>query len=412
MENTTENGIEKPSKPKKTVLIGITGGIAAYKVPMVARGLIALGMDVYAIMTKSATEFVTPTTLSSLTGHPVYTDLFEGNIASNNININHITLADKADLILIAPATANTIAKLAHGIADNLLTSTVLAATSPVLVCPSMNVNMYTNKLTQDNISMLESAGMYVLEPGEGELACGWKGKGRLPEPERIVLEARKIISTNDLSGIKILITSGPTLEDIDPVRFITNRSTGKMGQAITEAACLRGASVKVITGPVNVNYAPWAKVIEVRSANDMFNAVKEHLDWADVLIMAAAVADFVPSTYKKQKIKKLNSVTYKLELTSSTDILASIKDKKGKKIFVGFAAETNSLEKNAGKKLEAKALDLIVANKVGSKGSGFASDTNTGSIISPSGTVQRFKLMPKQRLANKILDLVAERLV
>lgn len=407
MENPPENRIEKPQH-NKTVVIGVTGGIAAYKIPAVARGLIAQGIDVYTIMTKSASEFVTPSTLSALTGHPVYTDLFSG-ATSTGININHITLADSADLIVVAPATANTIAKLAHGIADNLLTSTILAATSPILVCPSMNVNMYTNKVTQNNISVLKSYGMHVLEPGEGELACGWEGKGRLPEPERIVLEVKRILSKQDLAGINILITSGPTMEDIDPVRFITNRSSGKMGHAITEAACLRGANVKVITGPVNLDYAPWAKVIKVRSAKDMFNAVKEHLEWADVLIMAAAVADFVPSVYRKQKIKKLKSGMYKLELRSSIDILANIKDKKGKRVFVGFAAETNSVEKNAVEKLKAKALDLIIANKVGSKGTGFASDTNTGSIISQTGTVQRFNLMPKHVLAGRILDMVVE---
>ncbi len=407
MENPPENRIEK-QQHNKTVIIGVTGGIAAYKIPAVARGLIAQGIDVYAIMTKSASEFVTPTTLSALTGHPVYTDLFS-RATSTGININHITLADSADLIVVAPATANTIAKLAHGIADNLLTSTILAATSPILVCPSMNVNMYTNKVTQNNISILKSYGMHVLEPGEGELACGWEGKGRLPEPERIVLEVKRILSKQDLAGINILITSGPTMEDIDPVRFITNRSSGKMGHAITEAACLRGANVKVITGPVNLEYAPWAKVIKVRSAKDMFNAVKEHLEWADVLIMAAAVADFVPSVYRKQKIKKLKSGMYKLELRSSIDILANIKDKKGKRVFVGFAAETNSVEKNAVEKLKAKALDLIIANKVGSKGTGFASDTNTGSIISQTGTVQRFNLMPKHVLAGRILDMVVE---
>ena len=409
MENPPENRIEKPQH-NKTVVIGVTGGIAAYKIPAVARGLIAQSIDVYTIMTKSASEFVTPTTLSALTGHPVYTDLFSG-ATSTGININHITLADSADLIVVAPATANTIAKLAHGIADNLLTSTILAATSPILVCPSMNVNMYTNKVTQNNISVLKSYGMHVLEPGEGELACGWEGKGRLPEPERIVLEVKRILSKQDLAGINILITSGPTMEDIDPVRFITNRSSGKMGHAITEAACLRGANVKVITGPVNLEYAPWAKVIKVRSAKDMFNAVKEHLEWADVLIMAAAVADFVPSVYRKQKIKKLKSGMYKLELRSSIDILANIKDKKGKRVFVGFAAETNSVEKNAVEKLKAKALDLIIANKVGSKGTGFASDTNTGSIISQTGTVQRFNLMPKHVLAGRILDMVVERM-
>ncbi|RLB00700.1 MAG: bifunctional phosphopantothenoylcysteine decarboxylase/phosphopantothenate--cysteine ligase CoaBC [Deltaproteobacteria bacterium] len=409
MENPPENRIEKPQH-NKTVVIGVTGGIAAYKIPAVARGLIAQSIDVYTIMTKSASEFVTPTTLSALTGHPVYTDLFSG-ATSTGININHITLADSADLIVVAPATANTIAKLAHGIADNLLTSTILAATSPILVCPSMNVNMYTNKVTQNNISVLKSYGMHVLEPGEGELACGWEGKGRLPEPERIVLEVKRILSKQDLAGINILITSGPTMEDIDPVRFITNRSSGKMGHAITEAACLRGANVKVITGPVNLDYAPWAKVIKVRSAKDMFNAVKEHLEWADVLIMAAAVADFVPSVYRKQKIKKLKSGMYKLELRSSIDILANIKDKKGKRVFVGFAAETNSVEKNAVEKLKAKALDLIIANKVGSKGTGFASDTNTGSIISQTGTVQRFNLMPKHVLAGRILDMVVERM-
>jgi phosphopantothenoylcysteine decarboxylase/phosphopantothenate--cysteine ligase len=325
--------------------------------------------------------------------------------------IEHIALADRADCILIAPATANCIARLAHGIADDLISCTVLATKAPVLVCPSMNVNMYENEATRDNLRTLAARGIHILEPEKGLLACGWEGKGRLPEPDRIVDEVRRLLFKHDLKDLKILITCGPTCEDIDPVRYITNRSTGKMGTALAEAACLRGAEVKVVSGPVNQPYAPWATVIHVRSSSDMLTAVEANLAEADVLIMAAAVADYLPKHYRARKIKKGDARLSQLELKPSLDILATIKPRKGKKVFVGFAAETNDLLKNARDKMRRKGLDLIVANQVGVEDSGFASDTNSGAIIASSGALNNFEQVEKTDLAHNILDLVRERL-
>ncbi|MCD6569773.1 MAG: bifunctional phosphopantothenoylcysteine decarboxylase/phosphopantothenate--cysteine ligase CoaBC [Deltaproteobacteria bacterium] len=408
MGNTSKDKIISPIENKK-IVFGVTGGIAAYKAPLIARILKLEGADVYTIMTEAATNFVTPLTMQVLTNRPVYTRMFANNPTGIPLEISHISLADLADLMVIAPATANFIAKMAHGIADDLLSTTVLATQAPIVVCPSMNVNMFENKATQDNLSILRSRGIHILEPDSGELACGWEGKGRLPEPERVVAEVQKILSLDDFSGINILITSGPTSEDIDPIRFITNRSTGKMGAAIVEAACLRGAKVKVITGPVDIQYAPWAKIVEVRSAKEMLKAVQKNITKADVLIMAAAVADYAPASYSKKKIKKGEDLSLKLEL--STDILSSIKDNKGRKIFVGFAAETDNISEYGRRKLDEKGLDLIVANMVGRQDTGFESDTNTGIIISSSGIEEGFNDMPKKMLAHTILDCIKERI-
>jgi phosphopantothenoylcysteine decarboxylase/phosphopantothenate--cysteine ligase len=393
----------------KTVVYGVTGGIAAYKAPLVVRGLKRLGLDVHAVMTEAAAHFVTPLVLQTLTNRQVYTEMFPAGSPSNQ-EIDHIALADRADLFLIAPATANFIAKMAHGIADDLLSATVLATKAPILVCPSMNVNMLANRATQENLDVIRSRGVHVLEPASGELACGWEGAGRLPEPSSIVAEVKKLLSQHDLAGINILITSGPTCEDIDPVRFITNRSTGKMGAAVVEAACIRGARVKVISGPVMTEYAPWATVIDVRSAQQMLAAVKENLAETDVLIMAAAVADYTPHTYSKSKIKK-GEKTAHIELASTPDILATIRTMKESKIFVGFAAETENLKSYAQDKMIRKGLDMIVANRVGETDTGFAADTNSGVILSPEGVIYDFEHMAKEVLAHKILDLVKERL-
>lgn len=341
----------------KQVVYGITGGIAAYKAPLIVRGLKSLGIDVRVVMTDAAQYFVTPTTLQTLSGRPVYTELFP-ETPPGSFEVEHIALADRADLLLIAPATADFIAKMARGIADDLLSCIVLATKAPVLVCPSMNVNMYLHPATRENLDILQKRGVSILEPASGELACGWEGTGRLPEPERIVAESKKILYQKDLAGISMLVTCGPTCEDIDPVRFITNRSTGKMGAALVEAAGLRGARIKVISGPVNREYAPWADVIMVRSAEQMLDAVKDNLSAADVLVMAAAVADYVPETYRTSKIKKGDKLT-SLALKSSPDILSTIRPMKGDKFFVGFAAETNNLSDSARKKLVSKGLDL-----------------------------------------------------
>jgi phosphopantothenoylcysteine decarboxylase/phosphopantothenate--cysteine ligase len=393
----------------KTVVYGVTGGIAAYKAPMVVRGLRAMGLDVHTVLTDAACHFVSPLVLGTLSGRDVHVEMFPG-LEGQGIEIDHISLADRADLFLIAPATADFIARLACGLADDLLSCSVLATRAPVLVCPSMNVNMLQNRATQENLERLRARGVNVLEPAAGELACGWEGAGRLPEPGRIVQEVKMLLAEHDLSGIRVLVTSGPTCEDIDPVRFITNRSTGKMGAAVVEAACIRGARVKVISGPVEVGYAPWADVVGVRSAREMLEAVKENLGEADVLIMAAAVADYTPNTYSMRKIKK-GEKTASIELAPTPDILATIRPLKESKIFVGFAAETENLKSYAQDKMVKKGLDMIVANRVGEADTGFGSDTNSGVILSPEGVMYDFENMEKDLLAHRILDLVRERL-
>ena len=377
----------------RAIILCITGGIAAYKAPLIVRSLTSRGARVECILTEAAAHFVTPLSLQSLTGRPIYTRMFPIE-HQQNYEIEHISLADKADLVLVAPATANCLAKLAHGMADDLVSATVLATKAPVLLCPSMNVNMYEHPATRANLATLF-------------LACGWEGKGRLPEPERIAAEVARLLSVQDLAGRKILITCGPTCEDIDPVRFITNRSTGKMGAALVEAACLRGAEVTVISGPVALEFAPWARVIRVRSAKDMLDAVKETLDETDILIMAAAVADYVPKEYRVQKIKKGRSDLTALELRSSPDILATIKPLKDRRFFVGFAAETNDLKANALGKMKRKGLDMIVANRVGEEGSGFACDTNSGVLITADGRQEAFEHMEKTTLAHRIIDKI-----
>ncbi|MFY9399212.1 MAG: bifunctional phosphopantothenoylcysteine decarboxylase/phosphopantothenate--cysteine ligase CoaBC [Desulfomonilia bacterium] len=393
----------------KTVVYGITGGIAAYKAPLVVRGLKALGADVHVILTDAARYFVTPTTLQTLSGRPVYSELFPETPPGGLFEVEHISLADRADVLLIAPATADFIAKMAHGAADDLLSCVTLATKAPILLCPSMNVNMYRHPATRENLEILRQRGVCILEPASGELACGWEGEGRLPAPERIVDETRKMLYEKDFSGISILVTSGPTCEDIDPVRFITNRSTGRMGAALVEAATLRGAKVKVISGPVHLEYAPWAEVIRVRSAAQMLEAVREQLEGTDVLIMAAAVADYVPETCRESKIKKGDRLT-SLPLKSSPDILSTIRPLKGVTFFVGFAAETENLSDAARGKLTSKGLDMIVANRVGEPGTGFAAETNSGMILSPEGVLDSFEQLDKDVLAHKILDFIRER--
>ncbi len=385
----------------KRVALGISGGIAAYKAPLIVRQLLAAGFEVQCIMTAAAEKFVTPLTLQTLSGRPVYRDMFE---SMGDYDVEHIAVAEAADLLLIAPATANTVAKLAHGLADDPLSCTALATRAPILLAPAMNSNMWQHPATVANLELLKSRGVSVIEPDCGELACGVTGPGRMPDPEVIVAEAIRALSPKDLSGKKVLISCGPTAEDIDPVRFITNRSSGKMGAAIVEAAVNRGAEVRVISGPVNLKYA--AETIHVRSAAEMLAAIEHNLAACDILIMAAAVADYTPVTCAESKIKKRKLDA--IELKETADILNTIKARK-RAIHVGFAAETESVEEYGRDKLERKGLDMIVANRVGVSDSGFASDTNTGRIMRADGVETPFNTMPKGELAHLILDQIKD---
>lgn len=388
----------------RTVVYGITGGIAAYKAPLVIRLLKKAGCAVVPIVTAAAREFVTPLTLQTVAEGPVYGEMFTP-LTPGAHNVEHVALAQQADLLLIAPLTANTLAKLAAGQADNLLTCTYLATVAPVLLCPAMNTAMWQHAATQANLELLKQRGALVLEPASGMLACGVEGQGRMPEPEEIVFAAFQALSKQDLKSKRILITCGPTAEDLDPVRFITNRSTGLMGACLAEAATLRGATVTVISGPVALDYAPGVNVVKVRSAAEMLAAVESHLDSNDVLIMAAAVADYTPAQCSAHKIKK--GAMASLELDRTADVLATIKPLKGSKTYVGFAAETQDELANAQAKLERKGLDLIVANTVGQPGTGFAASTNSGAILAPSREPEHFMAMPKTELAELILDRI-----
>ncbi|MBR6013737.1 MAG: bifunctional phosphopantothenoylcysteine decarboxylase/phosphopantothenate--cysteine ligase CoaBC [Selenomonadaceae bacterium] len=390
----------------KNILIGVTGGIAAYKVVEVASRLKKLGANVKVVMTKSATEFVSPRTFQEITKNAVYVEMF-GDAA--NFNVAHISLADFADLVLVAPATANFLAKSAHGIADDLLTTTILAATAPKIFVPSMNTNMLENPATQDNIKILKQRGIKILEPADGELACGIVGKGRLPEPENICAEIVKFFSTEKiLSGKKILVTAGGTLEPIDPVRYIGNRSSGKMGFEIAKAAENFGAEVILIAANTHLELPKNLKFVKVESAVEMREKVLSEFVSVDAVIMSAAVADYRVKNVSSQKIKK-SEENLTLELVKNPDILKELGKLKTKQILVGFAAETENLFEYAEKKLAEKNLNFIVANNVSVEGAGFGVDTNIASIISRGGEVENFPLMSKAELAEKIIFKLIE---
>ena len=386
----------------KKVVLGVTGGIAAYKAAEFVRLLVKAEVDVHVAMTENAQRFVTPLTFQTLSGNSVVTDSFT---LLEDTKIGHIALADLAEMVVVVPATANIIGKIANGIADDFLSTMVMATKAPVLFVPSMNVNMWENKALQKNIQALLRLGYHLLEPGEGELACHWYGKGRLPELNEVVEKMEDIFSPKDLKGEKILITGGPTQEPIDPVRFITNRSSGKMGYALAKVARRRGAEVIFVTGPTSLPLPQrdikWAPV---RSAEEMRKAVLTHLQGASVVIKAAAVSDYRPKMISQKKIKKGDSDTT-LILEKTKDILGEIGKKKGKRILVGFAAETEDLIANAQKKLREKNLDLIVVNDVTQPGAGFGLDTNQVKIIYPSGQIKDLPLMTKEGVSQFILD-------
>jgi phosphopantothenoylcysteine decarboxylase/phosphopantothenate--cysteine ligase len=390
----------------KKVVLGVTGGIAAYKAAEFVRRLTKEGVDIHVAMTQNAQRFITPLTFQTLSGNPVVTDPFA---LFEDAQIGHIALADLAELVVILPATANIIGKIANGIADDFLSTMVMATKAPVLFVPSMNVNMWENKALQKNIQILLERGHHLLEPGEGELACHWYGKGRLPELDEVVEKMEDLLSPKDLQGEQILITGGPTQEPIDPVRFITNRSSGKMGYALAKMAKRRGADVILVSGPTSLPLPRKdIKRILVQTAEEMRKAVFTNLEGSSIVIKAAAVSDFRPKVTSQKKIKKRNSDTT-LALERTKDILEELGRKKGNRILVGFAAETEDLMVNARKKLQEKNLDFIVVNDVTLPGSGFAGDTNQVKILYSSGQVKNLPMMTKEEVSQFILDDVVK---
>ncbi|MBQ3443135.1 MAG: bifunctional phosphopantothenoylcysteine decarboxylase/phosphopantothenate--cysteine ligase CoaBC [Selenomonadaceae bacterium] len=390
---------------KKNILIGVTGGIAAYKVVEVASRLKKSGANVRVMMTLAATEFVSPRTFEEITGNAVFVEMF-GDAA--HFHVAHVALADFADLILIAPATANFLAKAAHGIADDLLTTTILASDKPLLIAPSMNTKMFLNSATQDNLKVLKARGVKILEPAVGELACGTNGKGRLPEPVEICAVVEKFFASEPiLSGKRILVTAGGTIEAIDPVRYIGNRSSGRMGYEIAKSAMNSGAEVVLVSGKSEVEPPDGLKAfIKVESALQMRDEVLKHFETVDCVIMSAAVADYRVKNPSAQKIKKSDEILT-LELVKNPDILKELGTLKKSQVLVGFAAETQNILEYANKKLVEKNLDFIVANDVTAEGAGFGVSTNIASIIWRNGTVESFSKMSKANLAEKIIERV-----
>jgi phosphopantothenoylcysteine decarboxylase/phosphopantothenate--cysteine ligase len=387
----------------KTIVLGITGSIAAYKAAEVASQLTQAGAKVNVIMTKEAIQFISPVTLRAITGRPVVNEMFD---LASEFSIEHVSLAKSADIVVIAPATANIIAKLAAGIADDMLCCTVLATKAPVLVAPAMETNMYNNPVTQDNLSKLKVRHFVIIAPATGWLASGKEGPGRLADTNNIIGGIRQVLGGGgDLAGKHILVTAGGTQEPIDPVRYISNHSSGKMGYALAEAARDRGAKVTLVTAPTPLPEPIGVDVVKVNTAQEMHQAVEKVATRADALVMAAAVADYRPIKAAKDKIKKGEAgLTLKLEPT--LDILSSVK---GNFIKVGFAAESSNLMENAEQKLTQKGLDLIVANDITASDSGFGTDTNRVTIIDRKGKVDSLSLMPKREVADKVLDRVAE---
>jgi len=393
-----------PELADKNVLIGVTGGIAAYKVAELARMLVRGGVSVKVIMTSAGQQFVTPLTFRTITGNPVATSMWSDPASP----LPHISLSEEADLILVAPATANFIAKYAKGIADDLLSTTLLAARGTVVIAPAMNTRMYLHPSTRENLAALRVQGVVIIEPGEGELACGNEGIGRMAEPWEImeVLE-RELRRTYDLAGKRIVITAGATREHMDPVRFISNPSTGRMGFAVAERASRRGAEVVLVSGPTNLACPAGVRLVPVVSAAEMKGAVMDNLPGADVLVMAAAVADFRPEVKMPKKIKKRDGIA-EIKIEPTEDIINEVQKSKSKCLVVGFAAETDNVVENARKKLIEKGMGLVVANRVGAPDSGFAAETNSAAVISPVDENVELAMMSKSDLAELLLDRIA----
>lgn len=386
----------------KTILLGVTGGIAAYKAAALASALVKQHAAVEVIMTQHATEFITPLTFEQLTGRRTMVNTFDRNFTHQ---VEHISLAERTDLVIITPATANVCAKLAHGLADDMLTTTVLACRCPKLIAPAMNTNMYENPVTQDNLKLLQHYGWEVIEPASGRLACGAVGKGKLPEPE-ILLEhvLRHVAMSHDLAGKHVLVTAGPTQEALDPVRYLTNHSTGKMGCSIAKMAMLRGAEVTLICGPMTVQPPVIINVVPVTSAQDMFDAVASLAPNADFIFKAAAVADYTPSEYQDNKIKK-SDTDLSIPLKRTQDILKYLgQHRTSGQIICGFSMETQNLVENSRKKLDSKHVDMICANNLKVDGAGFGVDTNVITLITKD-SITELPLLSKDAAANAILD-------
>lgn len=386
----------------KTVILGVTGSIAAYKIATLASMLVKLHCNVHVIMTKNATNFIHPITFETLTNNRCLIDTFDRNF---QYNVEHVALSKQADVVLIAPATANVIAKLANGIADDMLTTTTLACTCPKIIAPAMNTQMYTNQITQDNLQKLHDYQFQVIEPAVGMLACRDTGAGKLPEPE-ILLEyiLKEIAYDKDMEGLNVLVTAGPTIEPIDPVRYITNHSTGKMGYALAYCAMLRGANVTLVTGQTAIKKPPFVRIMDIQSAEDMFQAVTSVADEQDIIIKAAAVADYRPASVSKEKVKKSDE-TLSISLERTKDILKYLGEhKKEHQFLCGFSMETENMIENSRAKLKKKQLDLVVANNLKVTGAGFGTDTNVITLISPQSECS-FDIMTKAEAAEKILN-------
>ncbi|MDT8441884.1 MAG: bifunctional phosphopantothenoylcysteine decarboxylase/phosphopantothenate--cysteine ligase CoaBC [Desulfuromonadales bacterium] len=392
---------------EKQIVLGVSGGIAAYKAAELLRLLVKAGASVQVIMTRAAREFVAPLTFQTLSGHPVHTELF--NLIQEQ-EIGHISLADRADLLLVAPATAHLVGRVANGLADDLLTTTIMATRAPVLLVPAMNSNMWHNPLYQQNQQRLVDAGYQVMPPAHGDLACGWQGEGKMPEPAEILDYAAPLLGDRALAGKTVLVTAGPTREELDPVRYLTNYSSGRMGYAVARAARNRGARTILVTGPVSLAAPQRIETIAVNTAVEMQQAVLAHADQADIIIKSAAVADFRPAERAAEKVKKAGRPSLQLDLEKNPDILAELgQRKRAGQILVGFAAETTDVVAQARQKLVGKGLDLVVANDVTEPGAGFDVETNVVRLIFADGRIEALPKLPKEAVADVLLQALVD---
>lgn len=391
----------------RNILLAVTGSIAAYKAASLASMLVKQHADVHVIMTKNAEQFISPVTLETLTGNKVIDDTFDRN---SGYHVAHIAMAQEADVVMIAPASANVIAKLAHGIADDMLTSTMLACEAPIYLAPAMNTHMFDNPVTQDNLKKLREYGYHIIEPSSGYLACGDTGRGKLPEPEELLeYILQEAACEKDLTGKKVLITAGATQESIDPVRYVTNHSTGKMGYALAKNAARRGAEVTLVTGPTSLEKPFFVNTIPVVTAEEMYQAVTDAFAEQDIVVMAAAVADYRPKTVADEKIKKADG-GLALEMERTKDILGTISARKEKQFLCGFSMETQHLKENSKAKLEKKKLDMIVANNLKTAGAGFGTDTNVVTLITESEE-KELPIMSKDEVASAIFDEILSKM-